>query len=96
MMERRARLSSHVRPQQKSMRTAQSNEYRGDDSMRAYILISGAVFGAVALVHAIRILLNWPAQVAAWVVPIWISWIAVFGAGALCVWAYRVVGERRG
>lgn len=63
--------------------------------MRAYILISGVVFGAVALVHVIRLLLDWPARVADWAVPIWISWIAVFGAGALCIWAFRLVGEKR-
>jgi hypothetical protein len=64
--------------------------------MRTYMVISGAVFGAVALAHAIRLLLAWPAQVAGWEVPIWISWIAVFGAGMLCVWAFRLVlGKRK-
>ena len=62
--------------------------------MRAYILISGAIFGVVALVHVVRLLLDWPAQVAGWVVPIWISWIAIFAAGALCVWAFRLVSKR--
>jgi hypothetical protein len=63
--------------------------------MRTYLMISGAVFLAVALLHAIRLFLAWPAQVAGWAVPIWISWIAIFGAGALCVWAFRLVLERR-
>jgi len=58
--------------------------------MRAYILISGAVFGVVALVHAVRLLLDWPAQMAGWVVPMWVSWIAILAAGALCVWAFRL------
>ena len=62
--------------------------------MRAYVLISGAIFGVVALVHVVRLLLDWPAQVAGWVVPIWISWIAIFAAGALCVWAFRLVSNR--
>lgn len=63
--------------------------------MRAYILISGAVFGVVAFVHVLRLLLDWPVQVAAWMVPTWLSWIAIFAAGMLCAWAFRLAGQRR-
>jgi hypothetical protein len=63
--------------------------------MRAYVLISGAVFGAVALVHVIKLFLDWPVQVAGWVLPIWVSWIAILAGGTLCVWAVRLVGQRR-
>ena len=61
--------------------------------MRSYIQISGVVFGVIALAHVVRLLLDWPAQVAGWAVPTWISWIAMFAAGALCVWAFRVAGR---
>ena len=63
--------------------------------MRAYIRITGVVFAIVALAHVLRVVLDWPAQVAGWVVPIWISWVAILGAGALCVWAFRLVGRAR-
>ena len=61
--------------------------------MRAYIRITGVVIGLIALVHAVRLILDWPAQVAGWVVPIWISWVAILAAGALCAWAFRLVGR---
>ena len=61
--------------------------------MRAYFQITGVVFGLIALVHAVRLILDWPAQVAGWVVPIWISWVAILVAGALCAWALRLVGR---
>ena len=61
--------------------------------MRTYIQITGAVFGVIALVHVVRLILNWPAQIADWVVPIWLSWVAILVAGALCVWAFRLVGR---
>lgn len=64
--------------------------------MRAYILISGAIFGAIALVHVVRLLLDWPAEVAGWGVPLWVSWIAIFAAGALSVWGFCLAGRRRG
>ena len=61
--------------------------------MRAYIQITGVIFGLIALIHAERLILDWPAQVAGWVVPIWISWVAILVAGALCAWAFRLVGR---
>ena len=64
---------------------------KGDNGMRAYIQISGVVFGVIALLHIVRLFLDWPAQIAGWAVPLWISWIAIFAAGALCIWAFRLV-----
>ena len=58
--------------------------------MRTYILVSGSIFAVLALVHVARLFLGWPAQVAGWVVPMWISWIGILAAGALSVWAFRV------
>ena len=61
--------------------------------MRTYIQTTGVVFAIVALAHVVRLVLDWPAQVAGWAVPIWISWVAILVAGALCVWAFRLVGR---
>ena len=58
--------------------------------MRAYVLISGIVFGVVALVHGARLVQDWPVQIAGWSVPIWVSWAGIFAAGALCLWAFRL------
>ena len=65
--------------------------------MRAYILITGVIFAIVALVHLLRLLLDWPVQVAGLAVPPWVSWIGFLAAGALAVWAFSLVaGDRRG
>ena len=63
--------------------------------MRAYAQISGVIFGVIALLHIVRLVLDWPAQIAGWAVPLWISWIAIFAAGALCVWAFRLAARAR-
>lgn len=63
--------------------------------MRAYILVSGVLFGVIALLHIARLLLDWQAQIAGWEVPLWLSWIAVFAAGALCAWALSALRETR-
>jgi hypothetical protein len=63
--------------------------------MRAYVLISGTVFGAVALAHVIKLFIDWPIQLAGWVLPVWVSWIAILAGGTLCAWAFRLVGRGR-
>lgn len=58
--------------------------------MRIYLVVSAVVFGAVALMHILRLSLNWPADLAGWTVPLWLSWIGLVVAGALCVWGFRL------
>ena len=58
-----------------------------------YRTISGLVFGLIALGHGFRAALQVPAQVGGTSIPIWVSWVAVVVAGALCVWAFRSSGE---
>ena len=63
--------------------------------MRSYFQISGTVFGIVALAHVIRVLRQWPAQVADWSVPMWVSGVAALLAGVLAIWAFRLVGQAK-
>ena len=57
--------------------------------MRSYLRVSGALFGVIALLHILRLLGHWPAQIANWTVPISVSWIAIPAAAALSIWAFR-------
>ena len=54
-----------------------------------YLIISGTIFGLVALLHLARVVFNWQAQVGGWTVPFWISWGGLVGAGILSIWAFR-------
>ena len=62
--------------------------------MRAYLLVSGVIFGAVALLHVLRLALDWPVQLAGWPVPLWFSWIGLAVAGTLCIWAVHLAASR--
>ena len=62
--------------------------------MRAYLLITGFVFGAMTLLHILRLAYAWPAQIGGWTVPLELSWLGLVVAGALCVWAFALA--RRG
>lgn len=54
-----------------------------------YLFISGAVFGLVGLVHAVRAVAGWPFQIGSWAIPVWSSWLAALVTGGLFVWAFR-------
>ncbi len=53
-----------------------------------YVLVSGSIFGVVALIQAWRAVNQWPVQVGPIAVPVWFSWVAVLVAGGLCAWAF--------
>ena len=61
--------------------------------MRRYLHITGAIFGIVAIVHILRLAFGWPAQIAGWSVPMWVSWVAIVLAGGLCLWAFRLAAR---
>jgi hypothetical protein len=63
--------------------------------MRAYEVVSGVVFAAVAVGHAWRAVRAWTIQIDAWSIPVWPSWVAVVVAGGLSVWAFRRAAARR-
>jgi hypothetical protein len=63
--------------------------------VRPYLIVSGALFAFVALAHFVRAAFGWPIQIAGWHVPLWISWAAFVGAGALSLWAFRLAGAMR-
>lgn len=54
-----------------------------------YKIVSGVIFGIVAIGQAARALLELPVQIDTFAVPVWASWVAALVAGSLCVWAFR-------
>ena len=56
---------------------------------RGYVVVSGALFGLIAVVQAVRALNQWPVRISTLEVPVWVSWIAMVVAAGLCAWAFR-------
>ena len=54
-----------------------------------YILVSGIIFGLIAVAHVWRALMQLPINIGSTGIPVWVSWIAAVVAGALCVWAFQ-------
>ena len=57
--------------------------------MRSFHLVSGAIFGLVAILQVIRAFNQWPVHVGNTDIPVWASWVAAVVAGGLCFWAFR-------
>lgn len=57
-------------------------------SCSAFHRVAGIAFAAVALAHLSRALYQVPIDAGGTRVPLWISWVAVAGAGALSGWAF--------
>ena len=68
-----------------------------DETMnhRAYVRISGTIFGIVSILHLLRVVNGWPLELGPWSVPMWISWCGKVGPAILCVWAFRLTSRSR-
>lgn len=61
---------------------------------RTYYKTVSIVFGALAVLHAIRAYYGWEAQIDVYVVPVWYSWVAVAIAGYLSVRGWQFAEGR--
>jgi hypothetical protein len=59
-------------------------------SQRLYLRISGTVFGMVAILHLLRLLLGWQVVIGGYGFPMWFSWIGAFLAGFLAYEGFRL------
>jgi hypothetical protein len=53
-----------------------------------YVVVSGAIFGLMALAQLLRAVNQVPAHVGGVEIPVWVSWVAVVLAGSMCTWAF--------
>ena len=51
--------------------------------------VNSALFGLMAVLHLLRLLLQWPASIARWSVPMWLSAVALVAAGLLSYGNYK-------
>ena len=54
-----------------------------------YVVVSGAIFGLIAIIQVCRALLQLPVHVGGFAVPVLASWVAALVSGGLCIWAFK-------
>jgi len=57
-------------------------------SQKAFLAVSGTIFGIIAILHLARIVFGWPAQIGSVHVPTWASWLSLLVAGYLSITAF--------
>jgi len=59
----------------------------------SYAMISALVFVVVAFVHLARLVKRWPVQVAAYSVPMSVSWFDMPVSALLAIWGFSQLGD---
>lgn len=52
--------------------------------------VNSVLFGLMAALHLLRLVRQWPATIANWSVPLWLSAVALVAAGLMSYWNYKV------
>lgn len=60
-------------------------------NQKSYLVVSGTIFGIIAVLHLLRGIYGWPAQIGAFAVPTWASWVALLIAGYLAICALALL-----
>ena len=61
---------------------------------KTFLVVTGAFFVLVALLHLLRIYMGWPVVIGMWTVPMWLSWIGLVVAGGLSYFGLRLAARR--
>lgn len=59
-------------------------------NQKTFQSLTGIIFAAIAVFHALRIAYAWPAIIGTYAVPMWLSWAALIIAGYLAYAAYQL------
>ena len=56
---------------------------------RTNSLIVAVLFSVVAVMHACRLLFGWQVTIASWIVPLWVSWVAIVVTAYLAYQSFK-------
>ncbi|MEK7176672.1 MAG: hypothetical protein AAB719_00010 [Patescibacteria group bacterium] len=57
---------------------------------KSYYYVTGTVFLIIAVLHFLRLIYGWPANIGTFVVPMWLSWAALVFAGYLAYQGLKI------
>src|SRR5262249_46801051 len=80
---------------QRSHESRNVNERRSDMSVRTYALVSSIIFLLVAVLHLLRVVLQWNAISGCGTSPMWASLVAIVVAGFLSFAGFRLFQPQR-
>ena len=57
---------------------------------KTFLQAAGVIFSLIAVLHLLRLVFQWPAEIAGWAVPMWFSVVALLVAVYLGMTAFRM------
>ncbi|PKP01196.1 MAG: hypothetical protein CVU14_05690 [Bacteroidetes bacterium HGW-Bacteroidetes-9] len=57
--------------------------------------IAGSIFGAVTILHLLRIITVIPVLIGEFLLPLWLNWMGLFATAFLCIWLWILSLRRR-
>ena len=60
-------------------------------NQQAFFLISGIIFGLVALFHVLRLAFRWQVRLRSQEIPMWLSGVGFVAAAGMCFWAFWLI-----
>jgi phosphoglycerol transferase MdoB-like AlkP superfamily enzyme len=60
---------------------------------RTYTAVTAAIFLIVAVLHLLRLIFGWTAQIGSLGIPLWASGLALIVSGALAYFGFRLAGR---
>ena len=60
---------------------------------KTFCIVAGAIFVQVALLHLVRIYMDWPVVIGDWSVPMWVSRVGLVGASGLAFFGLRLAAR---
>jgi hypothetical protein len=58
--------------------------------------IAGTLFGAVAILHLLRIITGASVLIDGWELPVWVNWMGLLVGGFICGWLWSVSFSKNG
>jgi uncharacterized membrane protein YhaH (DUF805 family) len=65
-------------------------ERAGRLNRKTYMAVTATLFLVVAIVHLLRIIFGWQAEIGGLSIPFWVSWLGVLVAGALAYFGFTL------
>ena len=59
-------------------------------TQKQFSLVAGVIFGIVFVLHAMRLVFSWAAKIAQWMVPAWMSWVALVVSSYLAYTGFKL------
>lgn len=56
-----------------------------------FVYVVSSLFLVIGVVHVLRLFGGWEVQIESWVVPAWVSWVAIIVAFLLSFQGFRLV-----